>query len=315
MSVVIASQFEPAFNDGLRALPFRPTVLDAPVDQPWAAADVADVLLVRPSPAWRTPPAHDRPAAWPGKLRWIFTGSAGVDHYPRWMLDAPLVSCGRGVASEEIADYVISAIYHQAKNLEAVTARAPAEWNYAGLGRIAGTTLGIAGLGAIGSAVARRALALGMRVTAARRRALPSPVDGVDLLGDLDAVVASADHLLLALPATDATQRLFDARLLSRARPHAHLINIARGAILDQAALIDALDAGRLGFATLDVTDPEPLPAGHPLWTHPKVRLTPHVSSNFKHVRDVMFDKIARDLQRLMAGELPGDLVDAREGY
>ena len=315
MTLTIASQFEDGFNQDLRALPLRPTVIAVPEDAPWQAANDADVLLVRPSSAWRGNRGLVRPVSWPGRLQWIFSGSVGVDFYPRWLLDAPLVSCGRGVASEEIADYVIAAIYAYAKNLEAVRARSPADWKQAPLGRVSGSTLGIIGLGAIGSAVARRALALGARVTAARRRRLPSLVAGVTLLDDLAGVVASADHLVLALPATDATRRLIGAELLAHVRPGAHLINVARGSVLDQEALVEALDAGRLGFATLDVTEPEPLPADHPFWRHDRVRLTPHVSSNYTQVRHVLFDKIAADLTRFARGELPSDLVDRDAGY
>lgn len=315
MRLVVASQFEAGFNEALRALPLRPTVIAAPEDRPWEAAREADVLLVRPSPAWRASRGLARPASWPGRVRWVCSGSVGVDVYPRWLLEAPLVSCGRGVASDEIADYVVSAIYHQAKDLEAVRARSLAEWRQAPLGRVAGSTVGVVGFGGIGQAVARRALALGARVTAARRRPLPSPVPGVELLDDLTALVASADHLVLALPATQATRKLIGAELLAHAKPTAHLINIARGAVLDQEALVAALDGGRLGFATLDVTDPEPLPAGHVLWTHPRVRLTPHVSSNYTQVREVLFEKVVADLDRFARGETPSDLVDPVAGY
>ncbi len=306
---------EEAFNARLRAHPVRPSVVRVSEERPWEAANDADVLLIRPSPAWQRSKASARPDAWPGRLQWVYSASVGVDFYPRWLLDAPLVTCGRGVASQEIADYVIAAIYAHSKDLEAVRAHSPAQWTQASLGRIAGTTLGIIGLGAIGSAVARRALALGMRVIAARRRPLPSPVADVELFEDLARVIASADHLLLALPATDATRSLIDARLLAHAKPTAHLINVARGSVIDQAALTTALDAGRLGFATLDVTDPEPLPAGHPLWTHPRVRLTPHVASNYQAVREVLFDKIATDIGQFVRGEAPSDIVDADAGY
>lgn len=316
MSLVIASQMEDGFNAGLRAHPTRPTVIGAPEATPWEAAGDADVMLVRPSPPWRGARGGPRPAAWPGRLKWVYSASVGVDFYPRWLLDAPLVTCGRGVASEEIADYVIAAIYLQAKDLEGARARSPAQWKSAPLGRVAGSTVGIIGLGAIGVAVARRAVALGMRVTAVRRRRhLPSPVDGVELLDDLAAVVASADHLVLALPATDESRSLIDAAVLAHAKPTAHLINIARGSVLDQGALLAALDGGRLGFATLDVTEPEPLPAGHPLWTHPRVRLTPHISSNYTLLRGVLFDKVAVNLERFVRGEALADIVDPVAGY
>jgi phosphoglycerate dehydrogenase-like enzyme len=158
MSLVIASQMEEGFNSELRAHPIGPTIIRAPEEQPWRAAEDADVLLVRPSAVWGRIKHSTRPSIWPGRLRWVYAASVGVDFYPRWLLDAPLVTCGRGVASEEIADYVIAAIYLHAKNLEAVRARTLAQWIQAPLGKIAGSTLGIIGLGAIGTAVARRAL-------------------------------------------------------------------------------------------------------------------------------------------------------------
>lgn len=312
--LVIASQMEEGFNRGLRAQ-VGATIIAASEDRPWDAADDADILLVRPTQAWLRNRQLERPASWPGRLQWVYSASVGIDFYPRWLLDAPMVTCGRGVASDEIADYVIAAIYLQAKDIEAVRVRHPAQWVSVPLGRVAGSTVGIVGLGAIGEAVARRALAAGARVTAVRRRSLPATVAGVELLDRIEDVVASADHLVLALPATDATRRIVDARILSHARPHAHLINVARGSVLDQEALIAALDAGRLGHATLDVTEPEPLPAGHPLWTHPKVRLTPHVSSNHTAVRDVLFDKVTANLERFVRGESLADLVDKTAGY
>jgi phosphoglycerate dehydrogenase-like enzyme len=315
MSLVIASQMEELFNEQLRTHASAPTVISVPEERPWEAANDADLLLIRPSLHWRRLKSLSRPVEWPGRLKWVYSASVGVDFYPSWVLEAPLVTCGRGVASAEIADYVIAAIYAHSKNLDAISVHHPSEWISTPLGRIAGTTLGIIGLGAIGTEVARRALALGLRVTAARRRRLPSPLDGVELLDTLAAVVASADHLLLALPATDATRSLIDAGILQQAKPSAHIINVARGSVLDQDALVAALDEGRLGFATLDVTEPEPLPAGHPLWQHPRVRLTPHVSSNYTAVRHVLFDKITADLDRFIRGEPPSDIVDTLAGY
>jgi phosphoglycerate dehydrogenase-like enzyme len=315
MSLVVASQFEDDFNDRLRALDLKPAVIPVPEDEPWSVAREADILFVRPSPVWRSNRLSAKPAAWPGRLKWVLSGSVGIDWYPRWLLDAPIVTCGRGIASTEIADYVIAAIYLQAKDLEAARARNLADWTYKPLGSVSGSTVGILGFGAIGTEIARRALALGANVVANRRRILPSAVGGVRLVDDPAAVIAAADHLVVAVPLTPSTDKLVDARLLARARPGAHLINIARGGVVDQEALVAALDAGRLGFATLDVTDPEPLPDGHPLWTHSKVRLTPHISSNYTSVRHRMFEKVANDLSRFARGETPSDVVDPVAGY
>ncbi|MDO7842333.1 NAD(P)-dependent oxidoreductase, partial [Sphingomonas immobilis] len=166
MSLVIASQLEPGINGLIASHPIAPSVIAVPEDAPWDIASEADVLIVRPSDAWRGNHHLPRPQSWPGRLRWVYSASVGVDFYPSWMLDAPIVSCGRGVASDEIADYVIAAIYAQAKNLAGVTVRSRADWQPASLGRVAGTTVGIVGYGAIGRAVAVRAAALGAPVVA-----------------------------------------------------------------------------------------------------------------------------------------------------
>jgi phosphoglycerate dehydrogenase-like enzyme len=315
MSLIIASQMEEGFNAQLGRHPLAPTLIGTPEADPWSAAADADILITRPSPAWRGAKDQPRPPGWPGRLKWIYSASAGVDFYPPWLLEASIVTCGRGVASEEIADYVIAAIYLEAKNLEAVRARSVSQWVNVPLGRVAGSTIGLVGFGAIGEAVARRGLALGARVTAARRRRLPSVIPGVDLLDSLEDVVASADHLILALPGTDQTRGLIDGSLLAKAKPTAHLINVGRGSVLDHDALVAALDAGGLGFATLDVTEPEPLPADHRLWTHPRVRLTPHVASNHTLVRDVFLGKVAENLERFVRGEDLLDRVDPTAGY
>lgn len=314
MSLIIASQMEPDFNRSLGRHPLRPTLIDVAEDEPWTAAGEADILLVRPSVAWRQ--SHGpRPDIWPGRLKWVYSASAGVDFYPPWLLEAPLVTCGRGVASDEIADYVIAAIYVHAKNLEAVTVRSREQWVNAPLGRVSGTTIGIVGLGAIGTAVARRGLALGAQVIGVRRSGAQPGVAGIQHVADLERLVAEADHIVIAVPGTAETRHLFNDALFVRVKPGAHLINVARGSVIDQSALLRALDQGRPGFATLDVTEPEPLPAGHPLYTHPRVRLTPHISSNHTLVRDRLLEKIQDDLSRFGRGEKPSDIVDAALGY
>lgn len=314
VSLVIASQLDPDFNESLARHPSRPVLVAVAEDEPWAAAKDADLLLVVPTPTWRHRPAP-RPDPWPGRLRWVYTASAGVDFYPDWLLDAPLVTCGRGVASEEIADYVIAAIYARAKGLEAATIHSREEWSPKSLGQVAGTTIGIVGLGAIGTAVARRGVALGAHVIAVRRSGIQSNQAGVELVASAAELASRSDHIVLAIPATAQTHNFVDAGFLAHVRPDAHLINVARGSVLDQDALIDALDRDMLGFATLDVTEPEPLPAGHRLYTHPKVRLTPHISSNYLRVRHRLLEKVHDDLSRYLRGEQPSDVVDRARGY
>jgi phosphoglycerate dehydrogenase-like enzyme len=314
-SVVIASQLDHRINALLRAHPSEPTLIDVPDERPWEVASKADVLLVRPTPAWH---GHDRgaaPAGWPGRLRWVFSSTTGVDFYPRWMLATTKLACARGVASEEIAEYVIAAILAQTKDLDAIRARKLADWKPATLGRVQGSTVGVVGLGSIGCAVAKRALALGARVFAVRRRQLPSPVAGVELLASVVDLVEESDHIVLAVPATDLTHWMFDGKLLANVKPGAHLINVARGTVLDQTALMNALDEDTLSYASLDVTEPEPLPEGHPIYTHPKIRLTPHVASIHPTVHEALYEKIKGNLERDLRGETLVDLIDPAAGY
>lgn len=315
-NVVIASQLDPQVNDLLRAHPAKPTLIDVPAERPWEIAAEADVLLVRPAPAWLGHGRHAAPEGWPGRLKWIFSATTGVDFYPHWMVSGSTpLCCARGVASEEIAEYVIAAILAQTKDLDAIRARSLADWKPTTLGRVQGSTVGIVGLGSIGTAVAKRALALGARVIAVRRRPIPSPIQGVELYDSVLDLVEESDHIVLAVPATDLTYWMFDGKLLANVKPTAHLINVARGTVLDQAALMNALDEEMLEYATLDVTEPEPLPDGHPIYTHPKVRLTPHVASIHPTVHQALYEKIARNLERHLRAEPLLDQVDPEAGY
>ena len=316
MSIIVASQLEPELNEEIARHPARPKVIAVPENAPWTIAGDADVLVVRPTPVWREARREAPPSIWPGRLRWVCSASAGIDFYPRWLLDAPIVSCARGTASEEIADYVIAAIYRQAKDLEAAAVSSPEDWRYRQLGQVHGSTVGIIGFGAIGRAVARRATALGTRVLAVRRsRDVAYGIVSVEMRDSIEAVVREADHIVIAVPATPETQHLFNAKLFGKTKRGAHLINVARGSVVDQGALISGLDGAQLSFATLDVTDPEPLPSGHPLYTHPKVRLTPHISASYTLARGKLLTKILSDITLFAAGKRPSDIVEPERGY
>lgn len=315
-NLVIASQLDAPINELLRAHPAKPSLIDVPSERPWEIAEKADVLLVRPAAPWLGHGRSAAPAGWPGRLQWIFSSTTGVDFYPEWMTrgKTPLC-CARGVASDEIAEYVIAAILSQAKDLDTIRVRSRADWKPTALGQVQGSTIGIVGLGSIGTAVAKRALALGARVIAVRRQPIPSPVAGVELFDSLVDLIGESDHIVLAIPATDRTFSMFDSKLLASIKPGAHLVNVARGSVLDQPALMNALDQEMLAYATLDVTEPEPLPEGHPIYSHPRIRLTPHVASIFPGIHEALYEKIASNLDRFLRGEPLQDLVDPVTGY
>jgi phosphoglycerate dehydrogenase-like enzyme len=256
----------------------RPLIIDHPADRAaWEVAPEADVLLTRPLAGWNKAPG-EKPVGWPFGLRWIQTASTGVDFFPAWLLDGPVVTVGRGISADPIAEYVLAAILGFEKRIHAIRPRSRAEWKIAPLGSLSGKTIGIAGFGAIGRAVAERVKPFGVDIKVLRRSAWPYVLPGILPVDSIEQLVEVSDHLVLALPATTKTTRLINAEVLARAKTSLHLINVARGKIIDQRALLHALDEGRIAGATLDVTDPEPPLDGDPIYDHPKVVLTPHVS-------------------------------------
>jgi phosphoglycerate dehydrogenase-like enzyme len=275
----------------------------------------AQVLLARPfTPAQRALPA---PPGWPFGLRWVQLISVGVDNYPRWLLQTPglVVSTAHRSSSEVIADFALASILRVQLRLAERRVHDAADWRLSEAPGLAGATLGIVGFGGIGEALARKALALGLRVQALRRSDAPLGVPGVQRATSLDALLQASDHLVLAAPGTADTRHLVDAAALARARPGLHLVNVARGSLVDADALRGALDSGQVGWASLDVTDPEPLPAGHWLYSHPRVWLTPHTCAISPQVQQALVDKLLRSLDLLAAGQAPESLIQLDRGY
>ena len=317
MPPLILNQLGPEIGGAVAAHALRPPVLHAARDgAPWESGE-AEILLTGPSRSWSGAPTPP-PPGWPGRLRWVQVASTGVDWFPRWLLDGPTVTCGRGHAAVPVAEYVLTAMLLHEKRLDRIVVRDPDGWQRHALGTLEGRTLGLAGYGAIGQAVAARAVAFGMHVLVLRRRgwsgADPHPAT-VQPVADLATLAARSDHLVLALPLTDATRGCVDAPLLAQAKPGLHLVNVARGGLVDQPALLAALDRGQLGFASLDVTEPEPLPARHPLYTHPLVRLTPHLSWAGGSVQQALARQILANLDRYLSRERLHDVVDPEHRY
>ncbi|MCR8547490.1 glyoxylate reductase (NADP(+)) [Salipiger sp. P9] len=310
--LTIVNQINAEFGAFLAGLDGAPRVIDqAGTDRPWELPEETDVLFTR-ARGWRAAP--DTPPALP-RLKWVQTYSAGIENYPDWLKNGRIVTTGRGLTSPQIAEYVLAAMLRVEKDLDRLRARSPADWTESPLGTLEGKTLGVVGYGAIGQEVVQRAAGFGMRILASRRSAWTSPDPRVTACADARAVVAESDHLVLALPLTDQTRRSFDAEMFALARPGQHLVNVSRGGIVDQEALMAALDSGRLSFATLDVTDPEPLPEGHPLWTHPKVLLTPHVSYIGGPEMARFRTKTRDNLRAFLAGTPMTDVVSLDRGY
>lgn len=261
------------------------------------------------------------------RLRWAHSGSAGVGGslYPE-MRESPVVlTNSAGVHAEPIADTVLAMVMHFARGLDwAVRAQAerrwaPEPWLAADspVRETCDSTLGIVGLGGIGRAVARRAAALGMRVMATRRSSTEGPGGVTVLAGDgaLARLLPECDYLVVAVPQTESTRGLLGAAELALLPPHAVVVNVARGKVVDEAALADALAGGRLRGAGLDVFAHEPLPPESPLWTLSNVLVTPHVSGTSHGFWRREARLVVENLRRWLAGEPLLNTVDKKAGY
>ncbi|MGY4455441.1 phosphoglycerate dehydrogenase-like enzyme [Bradyrhizobium sp. i1.3.1] len=244
-SPIIVNQLGPDIRAALVDHWSRPLIIDHSADRaPWEVAPEADVLLTRPLVGWHKAPA-EKPAGWPFGLHWIQTASTGVDFFPAWLLDGPVVTVGRGISADPIAEYVLAAILGFEKRIHDIRPSSREQWKISPLGSLTGKTIGIAGFGAIGRAVAERAKPFGVNIRVLRRSAWPYVLPGIQPVDSIEELVAVSDHLVLALPATTKTARLINADVLARAKTSLHLINVARGRIVDQSALLQALDEGR----------------------------------------------------------------------
>jgi phosphoglycerate dehydrogenase-like enzyme len=280
-----------------------------PEEGPLPAGVRGDVLLTQ---AWGSPNLGEALAR---GVRWVHAYGTGVNAFPFGALgDVPL-SCSRGASAIPISEWVMAMLLAAEKRLPASWIHEPPErWNIVDLGGLYGRTLGLIGMGGIAQATARRALAFGMEVIAHRRTKRSSPVEGVSLVG-FEELLARSDHLVVAAPATRETRHVVGRDALARTKPGVHLVNVARGALVDQEALRAALDDGRVGLASLDTVEPEPLPAGHWLYTHPRVRLSPHCSWSGPGALDRLLDPFLENLTRWLAGEPLEGLVDVELGY
>jgi len=261
--------------------------------------------------------------ACPG-LRWVQWVGAGVEQAPLAELQRRgiVLTNNRGVHAPNIAEHVLAMMLAFTRQLpallEAQSRRQWLHWNehesLAPIGELQRSTLLVLGAGNIGAALAARAEALGMIVTVVGRSARQTDRD-VLAIEQLDDVLPLADHVAICLPLTAETDGLFNAKRFSAMKRGARLYNIGRGPIVDTQALTEALLSGHLGGAGLDVSDPEPLPSGHPLWDAPNLILTSHTSGITPRYWDRAYPILAGNLRRFLAGEALNNIVDLERGY
>lgn len=260
------------------------------------------------------------------KLRWIHSPVAAVHllMIPEIVNSDIAVTNAREINGAVVAEHVIAQIFALAKCLpDAVRFQDQRIWGQDAIWQrrpkeVAGATLGLIGAGSIGSEVARRGAALGMRVLVVRedvRKPKPEGVEQVLPLEQVDELLAAADYVALAVPVTTRTTRLIDAQRLTRMRTDGCLINVGRGPLIDEAALADALRAGQIRGAALDVFIKEPLAQASPLWGLKNLLITPHTAALTERLWERQYALLHENLSRYLAGQSLLAVVDKHKGY
>lgn len=256
-------------------------------------------------------------------LRWVHTGSAGVGAALfRELVESDVVlTNSAGIHAPPMAETVLGIMLYFGRGLDfAVRDQLAGRWDQTAFGTVQspvmeldGATLGIIGYGGVGRAIAARARAFGMRVLATRRTTQPSD-DGQSFVG-LEWLLRESDVVVITVPATSATHRLIGRAELALLKPSAVLINVARGTVIDEAALIEVLREKKIRGAGLDVFEQEPLPESSELWQLPNVLILPHVSATTPRFWERQSDLIIDNFQRYRAGRPLRNVVDKLHGY
>jgi len=260
------------------------------------------------------------------RATWVQVTSAGVERCmttDRILQGDVILSNMQKMSSPVIAEHVIAMTLALARNLpQLINHMESGQWAQGrgqttnGMQSIGGKTMLVVGLGGIGTEVARRAAALDMRVLGTRRSSRDGPdfVEYVGLSDEMYELAAEADFIVNALPITPQTTGIFDAMFFAAVKPGAHFINVGRGKSVITDELVAGLRSGQIAGAGLDVTDPEPLPADHPLWQMNNVIITPHVAWNGSN-RDRHMLVLRENLRRFVAGDALLNVVDPELGY
>lgn len=258
-----------------------------------------------------------------GNLKWLQTNSAGVEEYikPGVLAPGTALTNATGAYGLAISEHMLAMLLGVMKKLELYRDQQHEEkWESRGaVTSIYGSTVVVLGMGDIGGEFGKRCKALGAKVVGVRRTNAQKPdyADEVRLIDELDALLPTADVVAVTLPGTEATRGLLNRKRIESMKPGAVLLNVGRGYIVDTEALCDALESGALSGAGVDVTEPEPLPAGHRLWHIPTAVVTPHISGfyHLKETHERIVNIMAENLGRFLRGEPLKNQVDFSTGY
>jgi D-3-phosphoglycerate dehydrogenase len=252
----------------------------------------------------------------PRSVRWVQLPSAGVEPWMARIEATPQVTftSAAGAYAPQVAEHAVALLLAGVRGIAASAHQAT--WEIPPHRTLAGATVAIVGAGGIGRAVIAQLAPFDVEVIAVTRRGLDVPGAARSLAAEaLGDVWGEADHFVIAAPATGATRHLIGAAELAAMRSHSWIVNIARGSLIDSGALVDALRERRIGGAALDVTDPEPLPDGHPLWALPNALITPHIANPEAALTRRLAERVRENVERLAAGEALIAQIDAGRGY
>jgi phosphoglycerate dehydrogenase-like enzyme len=261
------------------------------------------------------------------KLRWIHSPAAAVHQlmFPELIQSNVVVTNSTGIHGPVVAEHAIMVLLALAKRLpQALQYQAKKVWSQDKLWHerprpreVADATVAVVGMGGIGREFTTRAKALGMKVLAVRENPGKGS-DGADAVyspAEIDDVLPQADYVLLCTPVTPATTGLINAARLSKMKPDAYLINVGRGPLIDESALVQALREKRIAGAALDVFNEEPLPVDSPFWSLENLLITPHTAAVTERLWERHYRLIAENMKRFLAGDPLLNLVDTKRGY
>ncbi|UZX04609.1 D-2-hydroxyacid dehydrogenase [Arthrobacter sp. CDRTa11] len=253
-------------------------------------------------------------------LKWIHVTAAGVSQllFEELIRSNVVYTNSRGVLSTAIAEFALGFVLDMAKDSQgSFRLQQEQRWQHRTTRKIQGQTALVVGTGSIGREIARLFRAVGMDVDGAGRTARPGDTafDRIHSSRDLATVVHDYDYVVLAAPLTADTQNLVGAEVLTAMKPSARLINVGRGQLVDTAALTEALTSGSIAGAALDVVHPEPLPAGHALWSIENVIITPHMCGDTENYLDDLGKLFVENLKRYRNGEPLENIVDKELGF
>jgi phosphoglycerate dehydrogenase-like enzyme len=314
LHILVLARVEERHLEMIRAVDPRVKVTaTADTDQALEAAPQAEVIV-----AWQIPNAVMQRA---GRLRWIHATAAGVDTllFPAVVEGRVTLTSSVGIHTVGLPEHVMALVLAFSRRLHvAVRHQIAQRWDRASCvgDEVAGKVLGILGLGTIGRALAERAAAFGMHVIGTKRTPEPIPhVERVLPPEGTEEVLREADYLVVLLPLTPQTRGFVDARALGLMKRTAVLINVGRGPVVDEAALVAALRAGLIAGAGLDVFEREPLPSDSPLYDMENVIITPHVSGASRTYFDRAIPLFCENLRRYLDGAAMLNVVDPARGY